>query len=213
MTRRAVIALWLAAGLWGLSAVDGRAVVVDQLLAVVNGKTIAVSDLVRHRWLFAPNLPPGQLLQRLIDHIIVLEEASRFDTAPPDPVAVRGAVQELAQAFETEERWRGMLQRARLTPDDIEKLMADQLRVEAFLIQRVDLFVFVSPADVRAAYDDEAKRFADQTYDEVEPVIERELLHRKIADKRQDYIGRLRTKAAIRQLADAPADLPPRPSP
>jgi hypothetical protein len=211
MTRRAVLTLWLAAGLVLLTATGGRAVVIDQLLAVVNDKTIAVSDLVRHRWLFAPNLPPGQLLQRLIDHIIVLEEASRFDTAPPDPVAVRGAVQELAQAFETEERWRGMLQRARLTPDDIEKLMADQLRVEAFLIQRVDLFVFVSPADVHAAYDDEAGPFAGRPFNDVEPVIERELLHRKIADKRQDYIGRLRTKAAIRQLADAPADLPPRP--
>jgi hypothetical protein len=104
-----------------------------------------------------------------------------------------------------------VLARVRLTPEAVESLMADQLRVEAFLVQRVDLFVFVSPGDVRASYDDDPGRFAGRPFAEVEPVIERELLTRKIAEKRQDYLGRLRAKAAIRQFADAPAALPPRP--
>ena len=190
---------------------SSRAVVVDQLLAVVNGQTIALSDLVRYRLLFAPELPPEQLLERLIDHLVVLDEASRFELAHPDPGRIRETVRQLERSFGSAAQWDTILKLARLTPSELDQLVANRLRVEAFLNQLVDLFIFVSPSDVEAAYEQEVERFNGQPLEAVEQTIEQELLRQKIAEKRQDYVARLRARATIRQLAEAPDALPPRP--
>jgi hypothetical protein len=45
----------------------------------------------------------------------------------------------------------------------------------------------------------------------VEPSIERELVQQKMTIKRQEYMNRLRDRATITLLTDAPGTLPTRP--
>ena len=118
-------------------------------------------------------------------HLQVHRQASRFDPARGHALA-----------------WLLTLARTRAI---------DRLRVESFLTQRVDLFVFVSPADVQAAYETEADRFKGQSPEAAERIIEEELVRQKSAQRRRDYVAQLRSRATIRQLADVPDGLPARP--
>jgi uncharacterized RDD family membrane protein YckC len=208
---RVILTTTLAALLLLAPVTSVPAVVIDQLLAVVNGKTIALSDLVRQRLLFAPTLPPDQLLEHMIDHVIVLDEASRFELAPPDPAQLRSAIGELERSFDSAEQWNAVLARLGLSPNELDQLVAERLQVESFLVQRVDLFVFVSPAEVEAVYEEEADRFTGQPPDAAERTIEQELIRRKTAERRRDYVAQLRSRATIRQLAEVPDGLPARP--
>jgi len=79
------------------STPDARAAIIEQLLAIVNGKTIALSDLRRYQLLFASDVPPGRALQQMIDQQLLLAEVVRFDIEPPQADRVQEAVQRLEQ--------------------------------------------------------------------------------------------------------------------
>jgi hypothetical protein len=194
-----------------LALPDGRAALIEQLLAVVNGKTIALSDLRRYRLLVAPDAPPEQALQRMIDHQLLLVEAVRFDIEPPEPTRIREAVQRLEQAAGGRAAWEAALQREHLTPSEAEQVIAEYLRTDELLAQRVDQFVIVSRTEVEAAYEQETERFQGRSLEEVAAQIERELLEQKVTVKRQEYLSRLRARATITVLTDAPGTLPASP--
>jgi hypothetical protein len=187
---------------------NARAAVIEQLLAVVNGKTIALSDLGRYRLLFAPDASPEQALQQLIDQQLLLVEAVRFDIGPPEPARVREAVQQLEQAAGGRAAWEAALQREHLTQPEAEQAVIEHLRADSLLAQRVDQFVIVTRTEVEAAYEQETERFQGKSLEEVETVIERELMQQKMTAKRQDYLGRLRARATITVLTDTPGTLP-----
>jgi len=202
----------LAAGaMTAMSPPDGHAELIEQLLAVVNGKTIALSDLRQYQLLFAPDVPPEQVLQQMIDHQLLLAEAVRFDAEPPDQARVHETEQRLEQTAGGRTAWEAALRRVQLTPADAEARIIDELRVETFLAQRVDQFVIVTRTEVEAAYDQHPERYQGKTLEEVEPSIERELVHQKMTAKRQEYMNRLRSRATITLLTDEPGTLPARP--
>jgi len=190
---------------------DGRAVIIEQLLAAVNGKTITLTDLWRYRLLFAPNEPPAQVLQEMIDHQLLLAEAERFDTEPPQADRVQEAVQRLVRAAGGQTAWETELRRVQMTQAGAEALITEELQIETLLAQRVDQFVIVTPSEVEAAYDQDPERFQGKSLSDVEGAIERELVKQKITDKRSEYIGRLRSHATITVLSDSPGTLPAKP--
>jgi hypothetical protein len=188
-----------------------HAELIEQMLAVVNGKTISLSDLRRYQYLFAPDAPPEQVLQQMIDHQLLLGEAVRFDAEPPDEARIHSTEQRLEQSAGGQAAWEAALQRVQLTPARAEEMIIDELRVETFLAQRVDQFVIVTRTEVEAAYDQQPERYQGKTLEEVEPAIERELVHQKMTVKRQEYMARLRSRASITLLTDKPGTLPARP--
>jgi hypothetical protein len=206
-----LVALLTAMAIGAPPQPDGRAALIEQLLAVVNGKTIALSDLRRYQLLFAPDAPPEQALQQLIDHQLLLVEAVRFDTEPPQASRIQEAVQRLEKAAGGRAAWEAALQRVQLTPAGAEELITDELRVETLLSQRVDQFVIVTRTEVEAVYDKQPERYQGKTLAEVEPSIERELVQQKITAKRQEYMNRIRGRATITLLTNAPGKLPTRP--
>lgn len=212
ISRRVATIALLAIAVWATAPPsDSPAIVIDQLLAVVDGKTIALSDLVRYRILFAPDAPSDRLLQNMIDHLVVSAEAERFGIALPPPDQVAHAVERITQSYGSRAQWDAAMQRGHLTPATVDQLVAEQIRVETFLNERVDPFVFVAPADIDAAYRAAPERFKGQSLEEAEPMIEQALLKEKSAVKRLEYMARLRSRAVIRQIADAPVDSPARP--
>jgi hypothetical protein len=190
---------------------NGRAALIEQLLAIVNGKTITLSDLRRYQLLFAPDEPPERVLQQMIDHQLLLAEAVRFDTEPPQTSRIQEALHRLERTAGGKAAWEAALQRVQLTPASAEELITDELRVEALLAQRVDQFVIVTRTDVEAAYNQEPERYQGKTLAEVEASIERELVQQKMTAKRQEYLTRLRGRATITLLTDTPGTLPTRP--
>jgi len=216
-SRRSHYSAWLCAVLVAVGMttlppiVDGHAALVEQLLAVVNGKTITLSDLRRYRLLFAPNVPPEQALQRMIDHQLLVAEAVRFDIELPDSTRIREAAQRLEQGAGGRTAWETALRQVQLTPTEAEQWISEELRVETLLAQRVDQFVIVTTSEVEAAFEQQAERFQGKTLDDVEPEIERELVLQRITTKRQDYMLRLRGRAAITLLTETPGSLPARP--
>jgi len=190
-------------------AADG-AIVVDQLLAVVNNQTIALSDLYAYRLLWRASTT-AQLLQQAIEQKVLMREATRFDIPEPETARVRQAVAELEQSYGGAASWQAARERAGVAPGDIEQLVSDQLRIETFLVQRVDSFVFVSPTEVQSAYEAQTARFTGTPVAEAERVIEQELVKKKAVEKRQEYVARLRARAAIKLLAAPPDELPTRP--
>lgn len=211
------VPLWLIASLLASGTItalplsESHAALIEQLLAVVNGKTIALSDLRRYRLLFAPDVPPVQALQQMIDHQLLLAEAVRFDAEPPNQARIQETEQGLEKTAGGRVAWEAALRQVQLTPAGAEALIIDELRVESFLAQRVDQFVIVTRTEVEAAYDQQPERYQGKTLEEVEPSIERELLHQKMTAKRQEYMGRLRGRATITLLTDEPGTLPARP--
>ncbi len=207
-----LLALLLAAGMVPTPPVpDGHAALIEQLLAVVNGTKIALSDLRRYRLLFAPDTPPEQALQQMIDQQLLLVEAVRFDIEPPEPARVREALQRLEQAAGSRASWEAALQREQLTPPEAEELITEHLRTDLLMAQRVDQFVIVTRTEVEAAYEQETERFQGKPLEEVDGEIERELVQKKVTTKRQDYLGRLRARATITLLTETPGVLPSRP--
>jgi hypothetical protein len=190
---------------------DGRAALIEQLLAVVNGKTIALSDLRRYQLLFAPDAAPERVLQQMIDHQLLLAEAVRFDTEPPHASRIQEAVHRLERAAGGQAAWEAALQRVQLTPAAAEELITEELRVETLLAQRVDQFVIVTRTEVEAVYDEQPEHYQGKTLAEAGPSIERELVQQKMTDKRREYMNRLRSRATITLLTDAPGTLPTRP--
>jgi hypothetical protein len=214
---RTRVPAWLFAALLAAGTIPAtplsasHAALIEQLLAVVNGKTIALSDLRRYQLLFAPDVPPEQALQQMIDHQLLLAEAVRFDAEPPDQARIQETEQRLEQTAGGRAAWEAALRRVQLTPAGAEALIIEELRVETFLAQRVDQFVIVTRTEVEAAYDQQPERYQGKTLDEVEPSIERELVHQKLTAKRQEYMVRLRSRASITLLTDEPGTLPARP--
>lgn len=204
----ALLALGVAAA---TPPANSRAALIEQLLAVVNDKTIALSDLRRYQLLFAPGAPSEQVLQQMIDHQLLLAEAVRFDTEPPDHAHIQEAERRLEQAAGGRTIWEAALQRAQLTTGSVEALIAEKLRVETLLAQRVDQFVIVTRTEVEAAYDQQPERYQGKTLAEVAASIERELALQKMTAKRQEYMSRLRGRASIILLADSPGTLPAKP--
>lgn len=209
---------WLAALLTVMaigapSPPEGRAAIIEQLLAVVNGKTIALSDLRRYQLLFAPDVPPEQALQQMIDDQLLLAEAVRFDIEPPPAAQVRQALKQLEQKAGGPAGWEAALRREHLDADAAEQAIIEHLRARSLLSQRVDQFVIVTRTEVEAVFDDETEgRYRGKTLDEAAEDIERELTQAKTASKRQDYLGRLRAHATITVVTDTPGAIPAEPS-
>jgi hypothetical protein len=206
-----LVALLALGAATALAPPDSRAVLVEQLLAVVNGKAITLTDFRRYQLLFTPDAPPDQVLQEMIDHQLLLAEADRFVTVPPPAAQVQETIRRLVHKAGGQAAWEAELRRVQLTPDGAEALISEKLRVDALLAQRVDQFVIVTRTEIEAAYDQHPERYQGKSLSEVQDSIERDLTMQKITAKRREYLGRLRSRATITVLTDTPGTLPTSP--
>ena len=139
MTKRrlfAAAALVLALG----SA--GRAEIIDRVLAVVSGDIITLSDAqAALRFGLVPadvsTDPVGAALQRMIDRRLTLADVERYQ--PPDPPQedVEARLAPIRARFSDAAAFDAALQQSGLTVDQLRRAIADTLRIEAHVEQRV----------------------------------------------------------------------------
>lgn len=118
-----------------------RAEVIDRVLAVVNGDLITLSDVTaaRELGLVSPANaadPIREVLSRLIDRALELDEVDRY--APPEPAsdAVDREVQSVRDRFLTEMAFDQALARSGLDPPHLRERIREDLRIRAYLDQR-----------------------------------------------------------------------------
>jgi hypothetical protein len=196
-----------AAAVFGiLTSVSARAQIIDRILAVVNGALILQSDVmmaVRLGLAPAPAAsdPVAAPLDALIERRLVLEEVDRY--APPDPTdadidrrlaEIRGRA---GAGFDA------ILRETGISSDQLRRQVRDDLRMEAYLLQR---FGAMQPSEeeIQQYYRDHQSDFmrngAVRPLDEVRDVARAQLIANQRGVMIKDWTAGLRRRATINIL-------------
>jgi len=189
-----------------LFSASTHAEIIDRILAVVNGALIMQSDVkIAVRLGLAPqSTAPDAVavpLDALIERRLVLEEVDRY--APPEP-AETDVDRRLAEvrnragsAFDS------ILRDSGISVEQLRRQMRDDLRIDAYLVQR---FGGMQPSEdeIQRYYRDHQPAFtrngAVRPLDEVRDVVRAELIANQRAGMIKDWIAGLRRRATINVL-------------
>jgi peptidyl-prolyl cis-trans isomerase SurA len=153
------------------ASIPPGAVVLDHVVAVINGSVILESD-VREEMNYAVLQPfsingarntPQRALQRLIDRALILQQMKTGgDTVvPPTPEELQQQIHELRglipQCMEyrcqTEAGWQAFLTANGLTEKEVEQHWAQRMLILSFIQSRFGSGVRITPAEIKNYYD------------------------------------------------------------
>ena len=212
LPRRLVVALaaWLLAA---AGAAAASAQMVDTLVAVVDSRTVAASDIALARALgafgfTASTAPMGRKdIDRYVDVVLILQESERIGISvePPETDRAWEAAVARAGGETVVQRW---LDGNAIERDWARHVVELDVQRQKFLAERFAAFVIPSEDDV-------TKALAPGETDEAARERAREALVRAAAEKAQaEWLDGARRRAAIRILiADGAVIAPPFPPP
>ena len=174
--------------------------VADRILAVVNREVIALSDVQKYREVFLEkrDADDADALKELIDQALLLAEARKLEILPPSDDEIARVYKKLRLRFGRPETFDLLKTRLALTDDEIEEQIKRQLLIHKLIEQRIHFFVFVTPEEIEAYYQDHPGEFKNQTPEEARKAIQEIRTAEKAQLKLKDYLDRLRAKANIR---------------
>ena len=171
----------------------------DRIVAVVDDDPIFASELERAaRWAAEPDPAPRELLDQLIDERLRAHEVDRHGTAYIGEDAVEAQLAELPPGVDRQEA---------------ELLVRRQLRVLAYVEQRLGALVFIADDAVRAYYEstlrDEMRRRGEAlpAFEQVQQPIRALLREEALEQRIVTWTEELRQKAEIVDLLDEPMPL------
>lgn len=146
-----------------LAAASPRGELVDRVVASVDDDPIFMSDVERviRLGLTAQEEgeSPSELRRRVLDEIIDqrlrLHEVERFDTSAVSAEEVDRQVAIVKDRFEDDAEFRSILDRLSLDEAGLRHLLTRQLRVLAYIEERLRPRVYVDLDDIRSYYDGE----------------------------------------------------------
>ena len=189
-----------------LFSASTHAEIIDRILAVVNGALIMQSDVkIAVRLGLAPqSTAPDAVavpLDALIERRLVLEEVDRY--APPEP-AETDIDRRLAEVRNRAgSGFDSILRDSGISVEQLRRQMRDDLRIDAYLVQR---FGGMQPSEdeIQRYYRDHQPAFtrngAARPLDEVRDVVRAELIANQRAGMIKDWIAGLRRRATINVL-------------
>lgn len=115
--------------------------VIDRIVAVAAGDLITLSDVraARELGLVDPGAatdPDAEVLSRLIDRALMLDEVERYAPPDPRPEAVDAALDGVRQRFESSAGLERALARAGLDEGQLREMLRQDLRIRAYLDSR-----------------------------------------------------------------------------
>jgi len=152
-------------------AIPPGAVVLDHVVAVINGSVILESDVKEEMnyavlQAFSVNSArntPERALQRLIDRALILQQMKiGGDTvAPPTPEEVQQQIHQLRSLIpecmeyhcQTEAGWQAFLSSRGLTEKEVEQHWAQRMLILSFIQARFGSGVRITPAEIKNYYD------------------------------------------------------------
>lgn len=190
-------------------AVGGSAAAqtIDRVMASVGGRIVTLSDVRAARELglvAGPSGPGGsrEVLDRLIDRILMLEEVERYGPPEPDPGAVEARLAAIRTGFASPEAFAAALRVSGMTEATLRQWVRNDLRIGAYLDQRF--------AAVIEPTGDELENYVRQVESDLaasggvpadEQRVRRLARERALAERRQalirDWIESLRRRATV----------------
>jgi peptidyl-prolyl cis-trans isomerase SurA len=153
------------------ASIPPGAVVLDHVVAVINGSVILESD-VKEEMNYAVLQPfsinsarntPQRALQRLIDRALILQQMKTGgDTvAPPTPEELQEQIHQLRGLIpqcmdyhcESEAGWQAFLSSRGLTEKEVEQHWAQRMLILSFIQSRFGSGVRITPAEIKNYYD------------------------------------------------------------
>jgi peptidyl-prolyl cis-trans isomerase SurA len=145
-----------------------KPVVLDHVVAVINGSVILDSDVQEDMRLavLQPFSDPGRntpkrALQRLIDRALILQQMrTAEELTPPSPEEVQQRIQELRSLIpecaqyhcETDAGWQAFLKAKGLTEREVEAHWKQRMMILSFIQSRFGSGVRISPAEIADYY-------------------------------------------------------------
>jgi peptidyl-prolyl cis-trans isomerase SurA len=222
----------MGAAAWGRQStaapVPKGAVVLDHVVAVINGSVILESD-VKEEMGYAVLQPfgvdsarntPQRALQRLIDRDLILQQMetqSAQTVTPPTAEEVqqritqlRGVIPECARYHcETDAGWQEFLQAKGLTEKEVEAHWSQRMLILSFIQSRFGSGVRITPADISAYYN---KTLVPQFHDkpvkppplaDVSSRIEEILLQQRVSSLLLEWLQSLKSEGSVSILDPA----------
>ena len=205
--------------LYGLSTQSQervRVVVVDKMVATVNGELITYSDVLWQLALQPASVlesPSPQALDRalrlIIDQRLIMQEAEKLPAIGSTDQQVEGALYELIKQFPSQAEFAQRARRLGLGAEQLREIVRRRLRVEKYLDFRFRNFVVVSQKEVADYYRDAwVPRFRQRspgrivpTLEEVRAEIQRTLTESKVESDIGTFLDEARDRAQIVMLS------------
>jgi hypothetical protein len=178
--------------------------IVDSVLVVVGKVPITRYDAVTAWWLEGrPAQSAEELVESLVDRQLLLAEGVRFGLADEGRAAVSDAqVRAGVAAVAT--------QGGAIEASAVRRWLEEEAIIAAFRRIRVDPFVRVDRAAVRATFEADRARYKGKRFFEVEEEIRESMLSVARRERLQELLVELRRKAVIHRPESVVAfDLPP----
>jgi peptidyl-prolyl cis-trans isomerase SurA len=201
-----------------------KPVVLDHVVAVINGSVILESDVQEEMRLavLQPFSDPGRntpkkALQRLIDRALILQQMlTAEELAPPSPEAVQQRIQELRlllpecaqyQHCETEASWQAFLQSEGLTVKEVDAHWKQRMMILAFIQSRFGSGVRITPAEIADYYHKvlvpQLKAKTPPPLQTVSSRIEEILLQQRVSSLLLEWLQSLKSEGSVSILDPA----------
>lgn len=196
-----------AAGQGPLAQAPG--VVIDRLLAVVNGEVLTLSDLRAARGL---RLVPGieamadaAALDALIDRRLLVAEVARYSAPDPSPDALAARRRAWTASLPAGTDAARALAQAGVDEAVLTKWLRDDLKVTAYIDQRFTAAAQPTREQALAYYREHLDEFAvngaTPEFAAVEAAVRRKLAGDRRAARIAEWMALLRARAEIRKLS------------
>ena len=224
-----LLAASMAAQVWAqlpAGPLPHGAVVLDHVVAVINGSVILESD-VREEMGYAVLQPfssgnarntPERALQRLIDRDLILQQMKTVQALPPPApeevkeriTELRAVIPECAQYHcQTDAGWQAFLKANGLTEKQVEAHWSQRILILSFIQSRFGSGVRITPAEIKDYYD---KTLLPQFHDKavkppalatVSSRIEEILLQQRVSSLLLEWLQSLKSEGSVSILDPA----------
>lgn len=223
------VILWGAA-LGGSLSLEGQQqqsqqlVVLDRVIAIINGDVLLESDLeeeLRYSVLQPYSAPPGtntrtRAMQRLINRTLILQQIHEMNLVEVQPkeAEVDQRIAELRKQLpaclhahcDTEEGWRSFLKENRFTEDQVKEHWRQRLMILAFIEARFRSGIHIQKEDISEYYQKtltpqfEREKLHLPDLKLISGRIEEILLQQKVNELLQDWLKSLRQRGGVEIL-------------
>jgi peptidyl-prolyl cis-trans isomerase SurA len=208
----------------GTACGQQKPVVLDHVVAVINGSVILESD-VKEEMEYAVLQPfavsaarntPKRALQRLIDRDLILQQMKTAEpVTPPTPEELQQRIAELRQIIpecvkyhcETDAGWQTFLKAKGLTEKEVEAHWRQRLMILSFIQSRFGSGVRIAPAEIADYYH---KTLVPQLHGQTPPSlssvssrIEEILLQQRVSSLLLEWLQSLKSEGSVSILDPA----------
>ncbi len=202
--RRCIIILCVSS--FAVATPAARAELVDHIVAAVNNEVITASELSQTVALNERLGKPArdrkaleaETLEGLITRRLLVQEARRLRFVEVSGQEVAAEVGKMQKRFGSEAAFSDFLKTIDLTPQELDRMLGEQLLVQKFVEKKVGLFVRVTREEAESYYHDHAAQFQGMRFSDVQKNITALLTDEKVEQQLDQYIAELRGRADIR---------------